>query len=136
MEVRPNRYNETLRIDTAIWMHNMDANKTNGEKPWRLLHKNATSNIEQVMEAASYKTAAVRPSTTHHKTIQVRRTGHAGHCRSRDELINNVLLWIPLHGGAKLGRPARTYIQQLCADTGCNPEDLPEAMDEKEGWRE
>ena len=28
------------------------------------------------------------------KTIQVRRTKHAGHCwRSRDELINDVLLW-------------------------------------------
>ena len=32
------------------------------------------------------------------KTIQVRRTRHAGHCwRSRDELILNVLLWTPTH---------------------------------------
>ena len=30
------------------------------------------------------------------------------------------------------GRPARTYIQQLCEDTGCNPEDLPEAMNNRE----
>ena len=52
------------------------------------------------------------------KTIQVRRTRHAGHCwRSRDELIRDVLLWIPTHGRAKAGRPARTYIQQLCEDT-------------------
>ena len=59
------------------------------------------------------------------KTIQVRRTRHAGHCwRSRDELISDVLLWIPTHGRAKAGRPARTYIQQLCEDTGCCPEDL------------
>ena len=28
-------------------MHYMDANKTYGEKAWRQLHKNATSNIEQ-----------------------------------------------------------------------------------------
>ena len=34
------------------------------------------------------------------------------------------------------GRPARTYIQQLSADTGCSPEDLQEAMDDREGWRE
>ena len=27
------------------------------------------------------------------------------------------------HGRAKAERPARTYIQQFCADTGCNPED-------------
>ena len=61
------------------------------------------------------------------KTIQVRRTRHAGHCwRSKDELISDVLLWTPTYGRAKAGRPARTYIQQLCEDTGCNPEDLPE----------
>ena len=44
------------------------------------------------------------------KTIQVRRTRHAGHCwRSRDELISDVLLWTPTYGRAKAGRPARTY---------------------------
>ena len=48
------------------------------------------------------------------KTIQVRRTRHAGHCwRSKDELISDVLLWTPAYGRAKSGRPARTYIQQL-----------------------
>ena len=71
------------------------------------------------------------------KTIKVRRTRHAGHCwRSRDELIRDVLLWIPTHGRAKAGRPARTYIQQLCEDTGCCPEDLPRAMNDREEWRE
>ena len=71
------------------------------------------------------------------KTIQVRRTRHAGHCwRIKDELIRDVLLWIPTYGQAKAGRPARTYIQQLCEDTGCNPEDLPEAMNDREKWRE
>ena len=76
-----------------------------------------------------------QPSIT--KTIQVRRTRHAGHCwRSRDELICDVLLWIPPHGRSKAGRPARTYIQQLCEDTGCSPEDLSEAMNYVEEWRE
>ena len=71
------------------------------------------------------------------KTIQVRRTRHAGHCwRSRDELIRDVLLWTPTHGRAKAGRPALTYIQQLCEDTGCCPEDLPRAMNDREEWRE
>ena len=71
------------------------------------------------------------------KTIQVRRTRHAGHYwRSKDELISDVLLWTPTYGQAKAGRPARTYIQQLCEDTGCNPADLPEAMDDREKWRE
>ena len=71
------------------------------------------------------------------KSIQVRRARHAGHCwRSRDELIRDVLLWIPTHGRARAGRPARTYIQQLCEDTGCCPEDLPRAMNDREEWRE
>ena len=71
------------------------------------------------------------------KTIQVRRTRHTGHCwRSRDELISDVLLWTPTYGRAKAGRPARTYIQQICEDTGCSPEDLTEAMNDGEEWRE
>ena len=71
------------------------------------------------------------------KTIQVRRTRHAGHCwRSQDELISDVLLLTPAYGQAKAGRPARTYIQQLCEDTGCSPEDQPEALNDREKWRE
>ena len=71
------------------------------------------------------------------QTIQVRRTRHAGHWwRSRDEFIRDVLLWTPTHGRAKAGRPARTYIQQLCEDTGCCPEDLPRVMNDREEWRE
>ena len=71
------------------------------------------------------------------KTSQVRRTTHAGHCwRSRDELISDVPLWTPTHGCSKAGRPAQTYIQQLCEDTGCCPEDLPEVMNDREKCRE
>ena len=67
------------------------------------------------------------------QTIQIKRTRHAGHCwRSRDELISDVLLWTPTYGRAKGGRP---YIQQLCEDTGCSPEDLPEAINDREKWR-
>ncbi len=29
-----------------------------------------------------------------------------------------------------------TYIQQLCEDMECNPEDMPEAMNDREKWRE
>ena len=75
------------------------------------------------------------PSIT--KTMQARRTRYAGHCwRSRDELISDVLLWILTYDRAKAGRPAGTYIQQLCEDTGCGPEDLPEAMNDREKCRE
>ena len=63
------------------------------------------------------------------KTINVRRTRHAGYYwRSGDEFIRDVFLWTPSNGQRKAGRPVRTYIQQLLEDTGCSPEDLPEAM--------
>ena len=71
------------------------------------------------------------------KTIQARQTRHAGHCwRSKDKIVSDVLLWTPAYGQSKAGRPARTFIQQLCDDTGCNPEDLPKAMNDRETWRE
>ena len=102
----------------------------------RQLHKNAASNIEQVLAVTPHEAPTIRPPASHQKTIQIRRTRHAGHCwRSRDELISDVLLWTPTYGRAKAGRPARTYIQQLCEDTGCSPEDLPEAMNDREKWR-
>ena len=51
-------------------MHYMDANKTYGKKAWWKLHKNAASNIEQVLETAPHKAAAVRPPTTYHENYQ------------------------------------------------------------------
>ena len=109
------------------------------------LEKKLDGNYTRMLRALLNKSR--RPHLTRHqlyghlppitKTIQARRTRHAGHCRrSRDELISDVLLWTPAYGRAKAARPARTYIQQLSEDTGCSPEDLPEAMNDREKWRE
>ena len=115
----------------------MDSNKTAGEEARRQLHKNVASNLEQVLAATPTRLQLYGHLPPITKTIQVRRTRHAGHCwRNRDKLISDVLLWTSTHGRAKAGRPARTYIQQLCKDTGCCPEDLPEAMNNREKWRE
>ena len=71
------------------------------------------------------------------KTIQVRRTRHVGHCwRSKDKLISDILLWTPSYGRAKAEQPTRTYIQQLCANTGYSLEDLLGAMDNRDEWPE
>ena len=56
--------------------------------------------------------------------------------RSKDELISDIVLWTPSNGRAKARRPARIYIQPLYAETGYSLEDLPGAMDDREGWRE
>ena len=47
-------------------MHYMDANKTAGEAR-RQLHKNAASNIEQVLEVAPHKTPSIRPPASYHE---------------------------------------------------------------------
>ena len=84
-------------------------------------------------EATSKQTAAVQPPT---ETIKGRRTRQTGHCwRSKDELINDVLLWNPSQRRTKVERPARIYIQQLFADTGYILEDLPGTIDDRDGWQ-
>ena len=109
------------------------------------LEKKLDSNYTRMLRAILNKSPRQHP-TKHQlylhlppitKTIQVWWTRHEGHCwRSRDELISYVLLWTPTYGRAKAGRPPRTYIQQLCEDTGCSPEDLSEAMNDREKWQE
>ena len=71
------------------------------------------------------------------KTIYVRQTKHTGHCwRSKDKLIRDILLWIPTHWWATVGWPARNYLHQLCADTGWSLEDVSEAKNNRDRWRE
>ena len=103
------------------------------------LEKKLDGNYTRMLRAILNK--SLRQHPTRHQLYghlpPITKTRQAGHCwRSRDELISDVLLWTPTYGRAKAGRPARTYIQQLCEDTGCSPEDLPEAMNDREKWRE
>ena len=55
--------------------------------------------------------------------------------RSKRKLISDVLLWTSTHEHTSVGRPAKTYIHQLCADTACSLENLPEVMGNMDGWR-
>ena len=109
-----------------------------GEEARRQLHKNVVSNIGQVQAATPHKVPTIRPtcfpSRKLSKLDEPDMQDTAG--EARGELISDVLLWTLAYGRAKAGRPARTYIQQLCEDTGCSPEGLPEAMNDREKWRE
>ena len=109
------------------------------------LEKNLDGNYTRMLRAILNKSWQQHPTRRQlyghlppiTKTIQARRTRHAEHSwRNKDEIVSDVLLWTPAYGQSKAGRPARTYIQQLYDDTGCNPEDLPEAMNDRETWRE
>ena len=54
-------------VDTAVWRHYLDANKTAGEEARRQLYKNVASNIEQVLVATPNKAPTIRPPASHHE---------------------------------------------------------------------
>ena len=93
-------------IDTAILVcTTWDANRRLEKK----LDGNYTRMLRAILNkslaAAPHKTPTVRATCPLSRNLfKSRRTRHAGHCwRSRDELIRDVLLWIPQHGRAKAG---------------------------------
>ena len=108
------------------------------------MEKMLDGNYTRILQAALNKSWRQQPTKQQlyghlqpiMKAIQIRWTRYAGHCwRSKNKLISNVLLWTPSHGQAKVGWPARTYIQHLCADTGCRLEDLPERWTTETGGK-
>ena len=70
------------------------------------------------------------------KTIQIGQTRYAEHCwRSKDKLLSDVVLWTPSHGHTSIGWLTRTYLQQICMDTGCSLEDLLEERNDRDEWQ-
>ena len=70
-------------------------------------------------------------------TIRESRLRFAGHSwRSKEEIVSDVMLWRPTQGTTSVGRPSRTYINQLADDAGCLPEDLPGVMEDRTEWKE
>ena len=123
----------TLLYGCATWTLTKRLEKKQDGNYTRMLQ--ATLNKSWRKHPTRHQLYGHQPPIT--KTIKIRQTRHVGYTwRSKDELISDVLLWTPAYGLAKAGPPAGTYIQQLCEDTGCNPEDLPEAMNDREKWRE
>ena len=89
--------------------------KTPTVRPPAPYHENYSSWTNQ-----TYRTLLEKRGRTHKRCTLV--DPHTWPCKSRTTSTN-------IHS------PARTYIQ-LCEDTGCCPEDLPRAMNNREEWRE
>ena len=69
-------------------------------------------------------------------SIRQQRLHFYGHCwRSRLELASNVIIWQPTHGKRKIGRPRRTYVDQLVDDTLCDVNEIKKAMEDRDGCR-
>ena len=59
-----------MQIRIVIYVNKylyMDSNKTAGEEARRQLHKNAASNLEQVLAATPHKTPNPRPPASYHE---------------------------------------------------------------------
>ena len=73
-------------VDTAIWMHYMDAHETAGEETRRKLHKNVKSSIEQVLVTTPNERPTIRtlppPSRKLHKLDEPDRRDTAGEART------------------------------------------------------
>ena len=109
-------------VNTIIWMHLRDADKAYAKKKKK--RSLTTIVLLQTVLNESWSQHSTEQQLYGHpppisKIIQIRRTRHTGHYwRSKDELISDVLPWTPSFGRARVGRPARTYLQQFCTDTG------------------
>ena len=101
-----------------------------GYTTWTLTkhsEKNLDGNVTKMLCAVLNKSWKEN-LTKHHRyghqspisqTIQVRQIRHAGYSwRNKNELISGILQWTSIHGLTSVVWQARTYIHQLCANTG------------------
>ena len=59
------------RINTAVWMHYLNANKMAGEEARRQLPKIVASNIEQVLVATPHKAPTIWPPASHYENYPI-----------------------------------------------------------------
>ena len=119
-------------VNLTIWMHHMDA---------KCIEKKVDRKCTRMLRAILNKSLKQHPTKQQlyshlpliSKTIQIRWKRYAGiYWRSKNEFKSGVFLWTSSHGRASIGQPTRTYLQQLCTDTGCSLEDLPGVMTDRD----
>ena len=115
-------------VSTIVWLHHQDFEKAQG--CCVLLWTNPGSSPSQKKQLYGYLPPIWQ-------TIQIRWTRLVGHSwKSRDKLISKVFLWATTQGRPNAGQHTKTYIHQFCADAGCQLENLPRVINNRDGWRE
>ena len=121
-------------VNTTIWMHNRNADKTHREKPRWEQNKKAVCCLEQIEHVTPHKTAAVRSPASHltnypSKTNKICRTLLVMY-----RLTNEWRFLMNSYLETYQGWPPRKYIyNQICADRGCSLENQRGVLDgEKE----
>ena len=115
-------------------MHHMDADRTYRETIWWEMHKSITnlywtnpgSNTPWNYGYTNTYFPSLKPFKLDEQYIR--------DSKSKDKLIIEDFQWTHTHGRAIVGWPARTYLHQLFEDTECSLEDMPGAMDSRDGW--
>ena len=68
--------------------------------------------------------------------ITNRRLRFAGHCKRRKgSVVSNLITWQPTQGKRTAGRPTKTYVDQLQADTGYTNGEIESCMENRNLWR-
>ena len=105
-------------------MHYMDAKSTREKLDGNFIRM-ICAVLKKILEVTPVP-ATEQPLTSHRKTIQVRRTRHARHCRrSKDDIICYILQWSPT--------PSND-IHRLYKDTVWGSENLLRPLDIRDGW--
>ena len=125
------------RISANLWLRGLDNDPNNLESVGWLLHPYAEVSPQRQLETASMTNKELYgdlPKLTH--KICVRRKRFAGHCyRSKNEPVSKTVLWTPKHGARRRGKPATSYRDTLCKDTGLEVSELGTAMEDRSTWR-
>ena len=103
------------------------------------MEKKLDSNYTRMLRAILNRSWKQNPiisscTATYHPSWKLFKLDEPDMQDTAGEVKSDVFQWSPFHGWAKAGQPTRTYIQQVCVDMGCDLEDLPEVIDDREGW--
>ena len=96
-------------------------------KKWYLMPPCSTLSIIRYGSRVKWSNPGkgVAPSPTPWCSKQSKRE-RSGHPRLWSPTL--LLLWTPTHGHINVGQAAKTYIHQLCMDTGCHQENRLRSM--------
>ena len=94
------------------------------------------SSIKQVLAITPHETPTIRTLAPHHENYTSQTNQTRGTLLEKQGRAHKRCTPVDPHIWMCKSRMTSTNLQQLCEDTGCNPEDLPEAMNDREKWRE
>ena len=99
---------------SIILLHHLKFNKTNEEKVWQVLFKDAEIFLNKSWKHYSTRLHLYDYFLPISQIIQIRFTRRAGRrCRCKNELLNEIIISTITHGHTSVNWRIKTYIHQL-----------------------